>query len=68
MATPQYLFGSGVGWCTPLTDYTGTAITTPVPFLVAGMQDVSLDLSADLKMLYGSQSYADCDRPRQAEV
>jgi hypothetical protein len=56
MATPQYLFGSGVGWCTPLTDYTGTAISPAVPFLIAGMQDVSLDLSADLKTLYGSQS------------
>lgn len=58
MTTPQYVFGSGVGWCTPLTDYTGTAITTPSPFLIAGMQDVSLDLSADLKMLYGSNAFA----------
>lgn len=56
MATPQYIFGSGVGWCTPLTDYTGTAIVNPTPFLIAGMQDVSLDLGADLKMLYGSSS------------
>lgn len=58
MTTPQYIFGSGTGWCTPLTDYTGAAIVTPTPFLVAGMQDISLDLSADLKMLYGSSSYA----------
>lgn len=58
MTTPQYLFGSGVGWCTPLTDYTGTAIASPTPFLVAGMQDISLDLSADLKELYGSNAVA----------
>src|SRR6185295_14067361 len=58
MATPQYIFGSGTAWCTPLTDYTGATIVTPTPFLVAGMQDISLDLSADLKMLYGSSSYA----------
>lgn len=58
MTTPQYIFGSGVGWCTPLTDYQGNAISPAVPFLIAGMQDVSWDLSADLKMLYGSQSNA----------
>lgn len=57
MATPQYVFGSGVGWCTPLTDYTGAAITNPTPFLIAGMQDVSIDLSADQKMLYGSSAF-----------
>lgn len=56
MTTPQYVFGSGVGWCTPLTDYLGAAITNPTPFLIAGMQDISLDLSAELKTLYGSNS------------
>jgi len=58
MPVPQYIFGSGVGWCTPLTDFTGTAIANPTPFLIAGMQDVSLDLSADLKLLYGSSAFA----------
>lgn len=57
MATPQYIFGSGVGWCTPLTDYTGAVIANPTPFLIAGMQDVSIDLSADQKTLYGSSAF-----------
>jgi len=57
MTIAQYVFGSGVGWCTPLTDFQGNAISPAVPFLIAGMQDVSLDLSADLKMLYGSQAF-----------
>ncbi len=56
--TPQYLFGPGVAWCTPLTDFQGNSISNPTPFLIAGMQDVSLDLSADLKELYGSNAVA----------
>lgn len=58
MTTPQYVFGSGVGWCTPLTDYTGAAISNPTPFLIAGMQNVSFDLSADMKSLFGSNAFA----------
>jgi hypothetical protein len=56
--TPQYLFGPGVGWCTPLTDFQGNAAANPTPFLIAGMQDISLDLSADLKELYGGNAVA----------
>lgn len=57
---PQYVFGPGIGWITPITDSTGTAIasTAQTPVLVAGLQDISLDLSADVKELYGTNSYA----------
>jgi hypothetical protein len=56
--TPQYIFGSGTAWCTPLTDYTGASIANPTPFLIAGIQDVGLDLSAEIKELYGSSAVA----------
>lgn len=52
------MFGSGTAWCTPLTDYLGQTIAVPTPFLVAGIQDVGLDLSAELKELYGSNAVA----------
>ena len=58
MATPQYVFGPGVGWITPLTDSSGTAIANPSPLLVAAIQDITLDLSAEVKELYGTNSYA----------
>jgi hypothetical protein len=54
--TPQYEFGPGICWVTPVTDYTGTAIVNPSPVLIAAMQDCSIDLSADLKELYGSSA------------
>lgn len=57
MTVPQYVFGSGVAWCTPLTDYQGTAIANPSPFLIAGLQDVSLDLSAEMKELRGTNAF-----------
>jgi hypothetical protein len=56
--TPQYVFGPGIGWITPLTDSGGNAIANPSPILVAGLQDISLDLSAEVKELYGTNSYA----------
>lgn len=56
--TPQYVFGPGIGWITPLTDAGGNAIAVPAPILVAAMQDINLDMSAELKELYGSNSYA----------
>jgi hypothetical protein len=58
MPTPQYIFGTGVGWCTPLTDSTGALIANPAPFLIAGLQNISLDLSAEIKELYGSNAAA----------
>jgi len=55
----QYLFGAGVLWGTQLTDAFGNAIAanvqTPVNF--GALQDVSLDMSFDTKMLYGSNQF-----------
>lgn len=55
----QYLFGAGVLWGTPLQDAFGNAIAanvqTPVNF--GALQDVSLDISFDTKMLYGSNQF-----------
>lgn len=50
-------FGAGklIGIPTNLSD--GTAIANPTPVLLGAMQEVSVDLSVDLKTLYGSQRY-----------
>jgi hypothetical protein len=60
MATPQYVFGPGIGWLTPLTDAFGNTIATNVqaPILIAALQDINLDMSAEVKELYGSNSFA----------
>jgi hypothetical protein len=55
---PQYVFGPGVAWATQNTNAAGQAITNPPPILVAGMQDISIDMSAELKELYGTNSFA----------
>lgn len=55
----QYLFGAGVVWGTPTQDAFGNAIAanaaSPVNF--GALQDVSLDVSFDTKMLYGSNQF-----------
>jgi hypothetical protein len=55
---PQYVFGPGVVWATQNTNAAGQAIVDPAPILVAAMQDISLDMSAELKELYGTNSFA----------
>lgn len=56
--TPQYLFGPGICWATQLTTAAGVAIVNPPPILIAGMQDVAIDMSAEVKELYGTNSFA----------
>lgn len=53
----QYMFGAGTVWATPLTDYQGNAIVVPTPVNFGALQDVSIDISFDTKMLYGSQQF-----------
>ena len=53
----QYLFGAGVVWGTPLTDYQGNAIANPSPVNLGALQDVSIDISFDTKLLYGSNQF-----------
>lgn len=51
------IFGAGklIGIPTNLSD--GSAVANPTPVLLGAMQDVSLDLSVDMKTLYGAQRY-----------
>lgn len=53
----QYLFGAGTLWGTPLTDAFGNAVANPSPVNFGALQDVSLDISFDTKMLYGSNQF-----------
>jgi hypothetical protein len=53
----EYMFGSGLMWGTPTQDANGNAIANPTPVLFGTMQDVSVDLSFDLKQLYGQKQF-----------
>lgn len=53
----QFAFGAGVLIGTPLTDATGTAIAVPTPVEFGTLQEVSLDISFENKMLYGSNQF-----------
>jgi len=53
----QYLFGAGILWGTPLTDATGAAIANPTPVQFGALQNVSLDISFENKMLHGSNQF-----------
>ena len=53
----QYGFGSGILWGRQLTDATGTAIANPTPVKFGVLQDVSLDVSWDTKLLYGQNQF-----------
>lgn len=50
-------FGVGKLIAVPTNDYQGTAIANPTPVILGTMQDVSLDLSVEMKTLYGSKRY-----------
>lgn len=54
----QYSFGSGILHAKPLTDANGLAIATPTPLEFGVLQDVSVDISFDIKELYGRQKFA----------
>ncbi len=53
----EYMFGSGLLWGTPQQDASGNAISNPTPVLFGTMQDVSVDMSFDLKQLYGQSQF-----------
>lgn len=50
-------FGSGKLIAVPQKLADGTAIANPTPVILGTMQDVSLDLSVEMKSLYGSKRY-----------
>jgi len=52
-------FGVGQIWATPLTDASGAAIVVPTPVQIGIVQDVKLDVSYELKKLYGSRQFAE---------
>jgi len=54
---PNTLFGAGVIWGTPLTDATGAAIAVPTPVMIGILQDASIDISFDTKMLHGTGQF-----------
>lgn len=54
---PQYAFGAGTLFATPKQDANGNAIANPTPIRFGALQDVSLDISFDLKTLYGQNQF-----------
>ncbi len=50
-------FGSGKLIAVPTNLADGTAIAVPTPVILGTMQDVSLDMSVEIKSLYGSKRY-----------
>ena len=54
----QHVFGAGAVWGTPLTDAYGATIANPTPIPLGVMQDVSVDISFDEKLLYGRKNFA----------
>lgn len=51
------LFGSGLMWGTPLTNSAGAAVANPTPLLFGTMQDAEVEISGELKMLYGQNQF-----------
>jgi hypothetical protein len=49
----QYAFGSGILWGTPSTDAYGNTIATPSPVQFGVLQEITIDISFDVKQLYG---------------
>lgn len=54
----QYLFGAGKVFATPIQDVYGQPISNATPVEVGVMQSVSVDISYDLKELYGRGQFA----------
>ena len=52
------LFGTGALYGTPTQDAFGNAIANGTPVKFGVLQDVSLDVSFDTKLLYGNQQFA----------
>ncbi|MEG2268925.1 MAG: hypothetical protein RSC68_31905, partial [Acinetobacter sp.] len=54
----QYLFGAGKIFATPIQDIYGQPISNASPMEVGVLQSVSVDISYDLKELYGRGQFA----------
>lgn len=53
----QYVFGSGNMWATPTLDISGAAVVNPTPIKFGVLQDIAVDISGDLKELYGQLQF-----------
>jgi hypothetical protein len=65
---PLYGFGAGALWGTPLTDAAGNAITNPTPSLFGVLQDISVEISGDIKELYGQNQFAEAVARGKAKI
>ena len=65
---PTFGFGAGALYGTPLTDFQGNAIANPTPVLFGTLQDVSVDISADVKELFGQNQFADAIGRGKAKI
>lgn len=54
MIKEQAVFGAGLLWGTPTADASGNPISNGTPVLFGTLQDVSVDISYDMKELHGS--------------
>lgn len=50
-------FGAGALFAVPIADASGTAISNPSPVQFGILQDVTIDDSNEIKMLYGANAY-----------
>ena len=50
-------FGAGKLIAIPTNDYNGAVIANPTPVILAVLQDVSVDLSVEIKTLHGNKRY-----------
>lgn len=53
----MYMFGSGALYGVPTADSAGNAITNPTPVQFGVLQDVSIDISFETKMLHGQSQF-----------
>jgi hypothetical protein len=53
----QYAFGAGNMYVTQLQDADGNAISNPTPYPLMTLQEGSIDLSSDMKELYGQNQF-----------
>lgn len=54
----QFAFGAGILWGTPQQDAAGNAISNPTPVQFGTLQDASIDISFDVKELFGQNQFA----------
>lgn len=54
----QLTFGSGELFAQMIRDAAGNVISNPTPIRIAGLQEMSLDFSGELKEFYGQNRYA----------